>query len=411
MPTYQYEAIRISNKQRASGVIVAGNEREARERLREQDLLPTRLRSSEKQAGGNGLFVRVSAKFAQIQGVGLKEKINFTRNMSMMIRSGIPLTEALLYFETYCKHTVLKVIVNDVRRDVLAGYSFSQALAKHKKLFDEAFITVVEAGEKSGEMEETLNRLTELMVKQSKLRAKVVSASIYPCIIVVIMGLVMLIMFLFVIPTFVNIYKQMGITLPLITQIMVWISDALKNWWFVSFPSLAFAGFGLFKFVTSPKGRVILDRVNLKIPVLKELVTFLNNSQFVSTLHVSFSAGLPIMDALYYSILTIRNTVISTAFKKVIQDVQGGQKLAASLASTGHVPDIIVLMLSIGEESGELEKMLANSFDYLEEEINQRVEVLTSMIEPLMLVVLGGLVCAMAISIYLPLYSMYEKFS
>lgn len=411
MPSYQYEALRISNKKKMTGIITADNEKEARERLREQDLIPTRVKPANKTNAEKKADNPVMKFIQKLQGVGLKDKITFTRNMSMMVKAGIPLTEGLMYFENYCHNPVFREIIAEVRRDILSGYSFSQALAKHSKLFPESFITVTEAGEKSGELEETLNRLTELMIKQDKLKGKVISASVYPLIVLCIMGIVMLIMFLFVIPTFVNIYKQMGVTLPLITLIMVWISDALRGWWFVSFPMLGVAGFGIFKFVQSTTGRCFLDKVNLKIPVLNELVTFLNNSQFISTLHVSFSAGLPIMDALYYSIQTVNNTVIHEAFKQITEDIQTGKKLAAALSDTGHVPDIILLMISIGEESGELEKMLGNSFDYLEEEINQRVEVLTALIEPLMLLVLGAMVCALAISIYLPLYSMYEKFS
>lgn len=413
MPSFQYEALKISDRSKLTGVISASNEKEAREKLREQELIPTRLRiisnNIDVNAGKTGfnIFKRLANFF---QGISLKDKITFTRNMTMMVKAGIPVTEALLYFENYCKNNKFKAVVSEIRRDILSGYSFSQALAKHDRIFDNIFVNVTQAGERSGELEETLARLTDLMIKQGKLKSKIVSASIYPVIVISIMCIVMLIMFLFVIPTFVDIYKQMGVKLPMITQIMVAISTGLREYWFVSFPLLGASGFGLAKYMSTPNGRKLMDAINLKIPVLDQLVTFVNNSSFVSTLHISFSSGLPIIDALHISTQTIGNSIIRTALQNVSIQVQTGQKLAASLAATGHVPDIVLLMISIGEESGELEKMLGNSFEFLEEEVNQRVEILTAMLEPILLLVLGSMVCAMALSIYMPLYGMYDKF-
>jgi type IV pilus assembly protein PilC len=412
MPSFQYEALKISDRSKLNGVINASSEKEAREKLREQELIPTKIKvlsndldktAGAKKKGAIGKFID------KFKGVGLKDKLTFTRNMSMMIKAGIPVTEALLYFENYCKNPQMRNIVSDMRRDLMAGYSFSQAMSKHDKVFDNIFVNITQAGERSGELDETLTRMTTLLIKQGKLRAKVIGAAVYPCIVMFIMFLVLIVMFLLVIPTFQDIYKQMGVKLPLITQVMVAISSALRGYWFISFPILGAAGFGFFKYLKSPAGKTMTDKVFLKVPVLDELTIFVNNSTFVSTLHIAFAAGLPIMDALYLSNQTISNELIAKAFKNVLVQIQTGQKLAKALAATGYVPDMVLLMLSIGEESGELEKMLANSYEFLEEEVNQRVEILTALLEPLMLIVLGVIVCCLALSIYMPLYSMYDK--
>jgi type II secretory pathway component PulF len=414
MPSFQYEALKIGDRSRMTGVINASSEKEARELLREQELMPTKIKIIQNTLNKNGNKPSIMAGFQEFigkfQGVGLKDKIIFSRNMTMMIRAGIPVTEALMYFENYCKNPKFKDIINAIRRDVLSGYSLSQAMAKHTKVFDDVYVNITQAGERSGELEETMTRMTDLLIKQDKLKGKVISAMVYPAVVVGIMVLVLMVMFLFVIPTFVDVYAKMGVKLPLITQIMVAISVFLRDYWFVSFPMIGASCFGLFKFFTSETGKLFTDRFSLKIPVVSELVSYVSNSHFVSTMHVGFSAGLPILDALFLSTQTVQNTVIKAAFSQVGIQIQTGQKLAVALSQTGHVPDIVLLMLSIGEESGELEKMLENSFEYLEEEVNQRVEILTALMEPLLLLVLGAIVCALALSIYMPLYGMYDKF-
>jgi type II secretory pathway component PulF len=189
---------------------------------------------------------------------------------------------------------------------------------------------------------------------------------------------------------------------------MLTISSAFRDYWFITFPTLGFSGFGLYKFFTSAAGKVIVDQFLIKTPVLGELIKHTQSSHFVSTLFVSFGAGLPITDALYLATATLTHTQIRAAFKQVNIQIQTGQRLAASLAKTGYMPDLVMLMISTGEESGDLEKMLEAAYDYLEEEINHRVGILTSMMEPIMLVIVGIVVGFVALSIYLPLFSMYE---
>ena len=237
---------------------------------------------------------------------------------------------------------------------------------------------------------------------------KIISAAVYPAVVVGILAIVLTLMFVLVLPTFANIYKQLNVPLPMITQIMMAISFACRDYWFITFPCIGLAIFGGYKFFSSPAGKVVVDQALIKTPVVGDLIKHTQSSHFVSTLFVSFGAGLPITDALYLATATLSHTQIKEAFKQVNFQIQTGQRLAAALAKTGYVPDLVMLMISTGEESGDLEKMLESSYDYLEEEINHRVGILTSMMEPVMLIIVGIIVGFVALSIYLPLFSMYE---
>ncbi len=408
MASYSYEGLKISDKSRHNGIIAAASEKEARELLREQNLIVTKLvviaNADKDKKAGNPV-----AEFLQnIMGVSAKDRIAFTRNLGMMIRAGIPVTEALLYFENFTTNKVFRQAVNTIRQDILGGYAFSQALSKHKKIFNDVYVNVTKAGERAGELDQTMTRLTHLLIKEEKLKGKVISAMVYPIIVVFILCLVLLIMFIVVLPTFAEIYKQMGVKLPFITVMMINISHFLRDYWFISFPLMGGVIWGGKTFVTSPYGKAIIDVQVMKMPVLGDLIKHTQTSQFVSTLFVAFGAGLPITDALYLATETITHTQMRAAFKIVNIQIQTGQRLATSLIKTGYVPDLVMLMISTGEESGDLEKMLETAYDYLEEEVSQRVEILTALMEPLMLLVIGMVVGVVALSIYLPLFSMYD---
>jgi type IV pilus assembly protein PilC len=407
MGSFQYEAMRLQDKSRVKGVISAGTEKEARLLLREQELMTLKLQPIVEGKSGKKFNPLGFLKLGN--GVAAKDKIAFTRNLGMMVKAGVPVTEALMYFESYSDNPVLKKLGSTVRKDILGGMSLSGALERQKNLFNGVFIGIIQAGESSGELESTLQRLTDLMVRSEKLKSKITSASVYPCIVIAILGLVLLVMFLFVLPTFEKIYKQMNVELPLITQIMMAISYALRAYWYLSFPAMLASGFGLLKFFTTPAGKRFLDVWLLKVPVIQDLINYANTSYWVSTLMVSFSAGVPITDSLELAATTVSNSVIHAKLKEISPKVQVGHKLASALEPIKNIPQLVMLMIATGEESGELERMLGASFEYLEEEVHVIVDRLTQLVEPVLLVVLGVIVTVVALGVYLPLFSIYEN--
>ncbi|MEM0952101.1 MAG: type II secretion system F family protein [Cyanobacteria bacterium P01_H01_bin.74] len=407
MTYFQYEAFNVVDKAKSSGTLSANSEREARELLREKDLIPVSI-SVIDQKNKTGQVKGIAGLLAMVTGIGAKDIIAFTRNMCIMIRAGIPLTDALLYYENYSVNAAFKKIVHTVRQDILSGYAMSQALGKHTKLFDELYVNVTHAGEKSGELDKTLDRLSHLLDKAEQLKMKIISASAYPVIVLFILTIVLLIMFLLVLPTFSEIYEQMNLKLPLITKILLLISHVLVDYWFISFPAMGLFLFLVYKYVTSSAGKVVIDNLLLKIPVINDLLLHTQAAHFVSTLLVGFSSGLPITDSLHLATQTLTHTQIKAAYKKVNVQIQTGQKLATALAETGYVPNMVMLMISTGEESGELDKMLQVSYEYLEEEVNHKVGILTTMMEPIMLLVIGAVVGFVALGIYLPMFSIYD---
>ena len=407
MPSYQYKALNMKSRTPTSGMINAESERQAREKLRELQLIPTNLKEVKQSASGSGNpLKRILAMF---KGVGSKELLAFTRNIGIMVKNGIPLTEALLYFENYLDNPNFKTIINQIRKDILGGVSFSGALRKHPKVFDEVYVNVTQVGESSGELDSVLNRLNDLMMRWEKIRSKVISASVYPAIILFIATVVITLILVIVLPTFTEIYDQMGVELPLITEIMVAISDFLRNAWFIAIPAIGASVFGLVKLVNTPQGKLFFDQLSLKVPVLGDVVRFVNCSQFISTMSVSFTSGLPITEALVLSAETVSNTVMRESFREINVKVQAGQRLGEVFAQNGYFPDLVLLMISTGEESGDLDRMLSNSYDFLEDEVNQKIDILMALMEPVMLMVLGGIVGFVALGIYLPLFGMYEN--
>jgi type IV pilus assembly protein PilC len=415
MSTYQYTAVKITDKSQVQGTIHAESERHARELLREQELYPTLIKRI-KAADPTIDKKRLKGKAHPLQdwlvekvsNIGLQEKITFTQNLEMMVKAGIPITEALLYMESYMDNPKFKRMVNSIRMDILSGYSFSRALAKHKDVFNEVYVSIIQAGESSGELEVLLKRLSDILLGEARLRKKIISALTYPAIVVCIVFVVLLIMFMFVIPTFTDMYSKMGIQLPLITQIMVWISSFLRNYWYIALPLFGGMLYGLYRYSRTPSGKEFVDRSLLKIPVVSTLVNYVCCSHFISTLNVSFAAGLPITDCIYMACQTVTHTTLRRAFDTVNLKIQSGQHLATALADTEVLPTMTIIMISTGEKSGSLDEMLDHSLDYLEMEINQRVDILMSMMEPVLLVILGIIVGCMALSIYLPLFNMYE---
>lgn len=409
MGNYQYKALHAMKRTETTGVIAANNELEARGKLRELDLITLSLievDTSGKVKKAAGPMDKLATFF---QGsVSRKDIIAFSQNLSIMVRGGIPLTEGLLYFQSFTKSVAFKSLVQQLRKDIFEGKSFSDSLAKHRKYFDDVYINVTRAGEESGEMDVTMDKMADLYERSEKIKGKIISAGIYPAIVLCLVGLVLVVCFVFVLPSFADIYKKMGVELPDITKFMMFCSDLCRNWWFITFPALGGAFFGIIHFIKTPLGKSIIDNNNIKIPVLKEVVRFANVSTFISTLSVCFGAGIPITTALNYAVSAINNVAIRESMESVKAQVQAGRRLSQALAESGQIPDLVMLMLATGDESGNLDESLQTAQEYLEKEVNGRIEILMSFMEPVLLLFLGVVVGVVAMSIYMPLFSMYD---
>jgi type IV pilus assembly protein PilC len=411
MPNFDYKALDIKTKENRTGIVLATNEIEARLKLRGMNLVPLSLKVVQDEATGSGAagsfnFSKIMEMFASVKNSDI---ISFSRNLAIMVRGGIPLTEALLYFENFAENRKFKKILNSVRNDILGGDNLSNALAKFPNAFSEIYINITKAGESSGELDVTMDRMADMITRTEKIKAKIISAAIYPCIVLSLVFIVMTVIFIWVLPAFTKIYKQMGIKLPDLTLFMVFISDCFRNYWFIVFPAIFGSIWGFLKFIKTPIGKDIFDKFCIRVPILTEVIRYSNISSFISTLAVCFNSGVPITEALDFAVNTVSNNVLKVSMQSVNRQVQVGKPLGVALSETGVIPELVLLVVATGEESGNLEQSLITATEYLEKEINSRIEILMALMEPLLLLFLGVVVGFVAMSIYMPLFSMYEN--
>lgn len=411
MPNFDYKALDIKTKENRTGIVLAANEIEARQKLRGMNLVPLSLEVVQDKATGSNVagsfnFSKLMEMFSSVKNSDI---ISFSRNLAIMVRGGIPLTEALLYFENFAENRKFKKILNSVRNDILGGDNLSNALSKFPDAFSEIYINITKAGESSGELDVTMDRMADMITRTEKIKAKIISAAIYPCIVLSLVFIVMTVIFIWVLPAFTKIYKQMGIKLPDLTLFMVFISDCFRNYWFIVFPAIFGSIWGFLKFIKTPVGKDLFDKFCIRVPVLTEVIRYANISSFISTLAVCFNSGVPITEALDFAVNTVSNNVLKVSMQSVNRQVQVGKPLGVALSETGIIPELVLLVIATGEESGNLEQSLITATEYLEKEINSRIEILMALMEPLLLLYLGVVVGFVAMSIYMPLFSMYEN--
>ena len=358
-----------------------------------------------KNAGASGAM----KKDLHLPGMGgrvpLKILALFSRQFATLVNAGLTLIRALSIMEEQTEHPALAKVLTDVRLQVERGVALSEALNGYPKVFGHLYIAMIRAGEASGGLDRSLLSLAETMEKQVALRGKIKSAMAYPvtamCIVVAIASAILL----FIVPIFKGIYKTLGGTLPAPTLILVDISDAVVRFFPFVLVGLVLLVIAMRWFISRPDGRVLWDTTKLKVPIFGGLVRKTALSRFSSTLSALLRAGVPVLEALEITRETVGNVVVAKGIDSVIAGVKSGEPFAAGL--TGHpvFPSMVTHMISVGEETGALDDMLGKVSGFLDEEIERTVDALTSLLEPLMIVVLGGAVGAMVICLYLPMFN------
>ena len=406
MPIYSYSALDTDGKT-VTGKVEADNTRAARQAIKDMGYLPTKLYSDSSAAENEN---QVNKKISNyLQALTLKEKMDFTSTFQTLQRAGIPVIEALIFMEQDAGSRRIRMLAREVRSQVIAGSTFSDTIARFPNIFGAVYIGLVKAGEESGEMERTLDRLIELMKKEAETRGKVFSALSYPVFVVILAHLVVLIMLIFVFPAFKEMFENQDKALPWITSMMIGAGDFLKQYWFtIPIFIAAIVAFCIVCAKWKP-AREILDKVVLKIPLLNNLILYSNYSNFLSVLSVSYDAGIPIVDCLHLSVITLENSVMRSKINSAIVKVQQGLQVSQALKSTKIVPRMLLFMISTGEQSGRLGDMLEKGVNFLDKTLDTIIDTMTKMIEPIMLLVIGTIVLVMALSLYLPLFQSYMQ--
>jgi type IV pilus assembly protein PilC len=393
--TFQYK-VRDKSGNLISGTLVADSEMLVLQRLREQGYTPLEVGKEKK-----GLNLEINIKPKKVK---LKELAVFSRQFATMINSGLPILRALAILADQTENKLLGSTLHASRTDVEQGASLSQAFAKHPKVFNEIYISMIRSGETGGSLDDTLLRLASMLENEVRLRGKIKSAMTYPVAVVGLVTLIMSAMLLFVVPQFKNIYGQLGGVLPLPTRLLLMVSDAFKKYWFI-FVALAFGfRFGLRRYKKTEKGRMVLDALKLRVPVFGTLFHKVALSRFASTLAMLLRAGVPILQALDIVIDTVNNRVIAKAVEEVQASVREGESIAKPLTKYEVFPPMVVQMISVGEETGQVDVMLEKVAQFYTQEVEASVDALTSLIEPILIAFIGGAVGAAVIALYMPMF-------
>jgi len=338
--------------------------------------------------------------------VSTKDVVIFTRQFATMIDAGLPLVQCLEILASQQENRTFKRVLSQVKGSVEGGSTFAEALKEHPKIFDEQFVNLVHAGESGGILDTILRRLAQFLEKSEALKRKVKGAMIYPIVVITIALSVVTILLLFVIPVFKEMFEGAGQKLPGPTLLVLAMSEFLQAYFIYIFLTLGFIIFIIRKFYATERGRFIFDRFMLRTPVFGMLLRKVAVARFCSTLGTMISSGVPILDALEITAKTAGNVIIEAAIMNTRTAIAEGRTIAEPLMETGVFPGMVVRMIAVGEATGALDAMLAKISEFYDEEVDAAVEGLTQLMEPIMIVFLGGVCGGMVIAMYLPVFSM-----
>ena len=345
-------------------------------------------------------------KFSFGVSITTRDIVIFTRQFATMINSGLPLVQALDILAEQSENKALKDVTRAVVYDVESGHTLADALRKHPKAFTELYVNMVAAGEAGGILDTILLRLATFMEKNDALVRKVKGAMIYPAVIFSVAGIAILILLIFVIPVFQSMFQGIGQKLPLPTLVVIGASDFLKAFWWAVGLGAGVVFFGTRKYYDTPNGKLNLDRLMLHVPVLGDLIRKSAVSRFTRTLGTLIASGVSILDGLEITAKTAGNRVIHDAVMESRASIAGGETIAAPLQKSKVFPPMVISMIAVGEQTGGLDEMLSKIADFYDEEVDAAVEALLSLLEPVMIVVLGVVVGGMIIAMYLPIFNM-----
>jgi type IV pilus assembly protein PilC len=380
-----------------SGKAVRGEVRAAGEAavsasLRRQGVLVTKVKKRRTTGG---------------KSIGLRDVATFTRQLATMMKAGVPLIQAFDIVGRGSPNPRLTKLLLDIRSDVETGTSLSAAFRRHPQYFDALYCNLVEAGEAGGILEELLTRLAMYQEKTLAIKQKVKSALTYPIAVLVVAFVVVTVIMIFVIPSFKDVFNGFGAELPAPTLFVIWLSEIFVKYWLLIFGTIIGGGYMFFRtWKRSEKMQFFMDRMMLRLPVFGELIRKAVIARWTRTLSTMFAAGVPLVEALDSVGGTSGNIIYAQATEQIQRDVAAGSALTASMTSTGVFPNLVLQMAAIGEESGALDDMLAKAADFYEEEVDEMVKGLSSLLEPIIIVFLGTLIGGIVVAMYLPIFKL-----
>lgn len=402
MATYVYQAKSVDGRV-TKGHIEAASDTEARIKLRAQRLIPTKMNLVEKKnyfAGLENFKSRVNGKDLQI----------FTRQFATLVNSGIPIVQSIEILANSTSNEHLAVALKKIKEDIESGKKLGDAIAAHPRIFDRLYTNLMKAGEESGSLDSILERLAAYIEKSIKIKNKVSGALYYPAGIMGVAVLVVYVILAFVIPKFEELFKSSGQEIPWLTRQVVNLSHFVVNYWYLVFGSIFGIVYGALTYYRSETGRATCDAIFIRLPLMGPLIQKSAIAKFTRTFATMISCGVPILDGLDIAAKVVGNAVLENTFLKAKEVIAQGKSIVIPLAKDPFVPDMMVQMIGVGEQTGALDTMLGKIADFYEEEVEYAVNAVTSMIEPLMMVFLGGIIAVLVIAMYLPIFNLASGF-
>jgi type IV pilus assembly protein PilC len=407
MPTFAYSG-RTRAGQTVSGEHTADNMDAAVAALRREQIMVTRIDAAKAKKAAAAAAAKPTGPKAG-KGVPAKNLAIFVRQFSVMIDAGLPLVQCLEILGKQEPHKNFAAVILKTREDVESGAALADAMKKHPKTFDPLFTNMIAAGEAGGILDTILKRLAEYIEKSVKLQGDVKSAMIYPVAVIVIAGVVVTAILWKVIPTFASLFAGLGAQLPMPTRVVIALSDFLVAYGWLVAIAMGLAGYALKSYYGTTNGRHVIDRISLKLPILGNILRKVAVARFCRTLSTLLSSGVPILDGLDITARTAGNAVIEAAVQTTRTSIERGETISAPLRETGVFPSMVVQMINVGETTGALDAMLAKIADFYEEEVDTAVAGLLTLMEPVMIAVLGVVVGGIVIAMYLPIFDLISK--
>jgi type IV pilus assembly protein PilC len=407
--TFAFRAMDVAGAATA-GEVEAESKAQVTEQLRQRGLIVLDVNEKSKP-------FRIEDVFRRWKGVDMRELAVFSRQFATLVASGMPMLRALHTLEEQTQDERIKEAVAGVRADIEAGSTLQQAMERHPEVFDRLFCAMVRSGEESGRLEDALDRIAYQVEKADALRRQVKSALMYPALVFGFAMFALLAIVTFIIPVFAGIFEELAednpsesSALPLPTQVCVMASDAITGYWFIIFPALIGGAIGFFRWKRTKRGKEVWDRFVLRIPFkIGDVIQKVALARWSRTFSGSVSAGVPMLQSIKLTGETAGNIVLEKAMEDIYASAKRGGSLAGPIQRNAIFPPMVGHMVSVGEETGQLEHMLSKIADFYETEVDAKVKALTSLIEPLMIVFVGGVVGFIVVAMYLPIFSLYDK--
>lgn len=408
MAVYEYQGLDGGGKS-VNGIIDADNPKAARLRIRQQGVFPTEIAEQMGSGGsatkGQGLSIEIdfSRLFTRIKSEDLA---NLTSQLSTLAGAGIPVVESLNALLEQTENPKLQIVLADIREKVNEGSTLADAMSGHPKVFGDLYVSMVRAGEASGALDVVLKRLAQYTEDAVRLQGKVTSAMVYPALMTLVGGGLVIGLFVFVIPKIKGVFDSFDATLPLITRIVLGASDIVAAWWWVLILLMVAGGYGFKRWIETEPGRLKFDQFKITVPIFGRILRLVAVSRFCRTLTTLLESGVPILKAMGITSNVVGNVVLVQAIETASRNIAEGQSLAAPLRASGEFPPLVTHMIAIGEQTGELEAMLGKIADAYDLQLENLINGLTALLEPILIVIMGAVVGLVAVSILLPMLNL-----